>query len=64
MAIVKSGRASNGARYHIDDSCAARPGTAEYSRRAAEQCRIAHQILVQAAKDGKKMEVKHEHERA
>ena len=49
MAIVQTGKARNGVRYRIDDSCAARPGTAEYARTVAEQCRIAHGILVRAA---------------
>lgn len=50
VAIVQSGVTRSGVRYKIDDSCAAARGTAEYEAIAAEQCRIAHMILVRAAK--------------
>lgn len=50
MAIVESGRTSNGVRYFIDDDCAAKKGTPEYDRIAAEQCRIAYGILLGAAR--------------
>ena len=49
MAIVQTGVTRNGVRYKIDDRYAAMPGTPEYKRIAAEQCRIAHRILVNEA---------------
>ena len=58
-----TGRTSNGVRYIIDTRYAAEPGTPEYERICAEQCRVAHRILVHAAqrngtnergKDGRK----------
>ncbi|MBP3411387.1 MAG: hypothetical protein J6M10_10380 [Clostridia bacterium] len=60
MAIVQTGVARNGVRFKIDDSCAAKRGTAEYERIAAEQCRIAHMILLRAAAGRKEQEVNHE----